>query len=341
MKLSAEQLTQKLSNSPLPALVLLSGDEYLLAHELSLEIIHSAKQQGFAPSSHTIQIESGNAGATAWQTVSNSIQTPSLLSPKTCYSIALKSSKIDPKAKEFLTQFAENSKNQAGHCIVILIMPKIDQATQKTKWFQKLSTAADWCPIFPIHPNQLPQWTVNRATKNYQLKITLEHAKIIAARTENNLYAADQALQKLVLLNQEVTTELLKDIVETSAQYDIFKLTDACLAGQKNRAARILTNLKQQGIEPILITWSLAREIRLQIQIHTAIQNNQAFKQACNKLRIWDSRQPLVQRFIQRSNLNQCQEYLAKLAKLDFILKGLAPGDVWHELEKISMAISS
>lgn len=340
MQRTLNQLEQQLGQQELPRLTILSGDEYLLTFEASQRITQTAKQHGFEPSISNIQIENGHAGAMAWEEVRHTIQTPSLFSPKSCFTITLKSAKLDPKAKELLISFAENNQHQTSHCMIILIMPKIDQATQKAKWFQQLVAAADWYPILPIAPNQLPQWILNRATQNYQLTMNSEHAKIIAARTENNLYAADQALQKLALLNQEITNELLKDVIETSAQYDIFKLTDACLAGQKNRASRILTTLKQQGVEPILITWSLARELRLQIQIHTAMQNNQAFKQTCNKLRIWDSRQPLIQQFIQRSNLSQCKNYLTQLAKLDFIIKGLAPGNAWHELEKISLAMA-
>ena len=339
MKLTPDHLEQRLAKKQLATLTILSGDEYLLAYETSQRIALIAQQQGFEQSSHTIQIENGSAGSSSWDSVRNTIQTPSLFSPKSCFTITLKSTKLDPKAKELLTTFAENTKNQSAHCMIILIMPKIDQATQKTKWFQKLVAAADWCPIYPMTPNQLPQWILARA-KNYQLTLNVEQAKIITARTENNLLAADQALQKLALLKQEITIELLKETIETSAQYDIFKLTDACLAGQSNRAARILNNLKQQGVEPILITWSLAREIRQQIQLHTAVQNNQALKQACTKLRIWDSRIPLVQRFIQRSNLSQCKNYLTQLAQLDFVIKGLKSGDTWHELQKISLAMA-
>ena len=43
----------------------------------------------------------------------------------------------------------------------------------------------------------------------------------------------------------------------------MFQLTDAALAGDAARAARILLSLEREGVGPPLVMWSLAREISL------------------------------------------------------------------------------
>ena len=47
-----------------------------------------------------------------------------------------------------------------------------------------------------------------------------------------------------------------------SSRFDVFKLADATLAGDTARSLRILAGVRTEGIEPVLVMWSLTRELR-------------------------------------------------------------------------------
>ena len=86
---------------------------------------------------------------------------------------------------------------------------------------------------------------------------------LIADRVEGNLLAAGQEIEKLRLLLGEgkVTAEDVNKAVANSSRYDVYKLTDAAIAGDAPRAVKILGGLKAEGVEPVIVMWALTREL--------------------------------------------------------------------------------
>ena len=76
--------------------------------------------------------------------------------------------------------------------------------------------------------------------------------------------AAQQELEKLKLTAPDGKADLatVQASLGDSARFDVFQLGDAALAGDVTRALRILAGLRSEGVEPVLVLWSLAREIR-------------------------------------------------------------------------------
>jgi DNA polymerase-3 subunit delta len=71
----------------------------------------------------------------------------------------------------------------------------------------------------------------------------------IADRVEGNLLAAHQEIQKLALLHEpgKLTYEQVHDAVLNVARYDVFKLSEAMLAGDPARLVRMLEGLKAKA----------------------------------------------------------------------------------------------
>ncbi len=91
----------------------------------------------------------------------------------------------------------------------------------------------------------------DRATR-HGLNLDMDAARL-GERTEGNLLAADQELQKLALLmppNARLTLESIASGVESSARYDVFTLTDACLRGERERVARIVGACAKRASKP-------------------------------------------------------------------------------------------
>ncbi|WP_176518450.1 DNA polymerase III subunit delta, partial [Pseudomonas faucium] len=87
----------------------------------------------------------------------------------------------------------------------------------------------------------------------------------MAARVEGNLLAAAQEIEKLKLLAEgsQITVETVQAAVADSARFDVFGLVDAILNGEATHALRMLEGLRGEGVEPPVILWALARELRL------------------------------------------------------------------------------
>ena len=85
--------------------------------------------------------------------------------------------------------------------------------------------------------------------------------ELLAERTEGNLLAAHQELEKLKLsrgAGRSPPTAILASVAD-SARFDVFQLGEAVLAGDTERALRMLAGLRGEGIEPTLVLWALTQ----------------------------------------------------------------------------------
>lgn len=82
-------------------------------------------------------------------------------------------------------------------------------------------------------------------------------------------------IEKLKLMAEggQITVETVQAAVADSARFDVFGLTDAVLNGEPAHALRMLEGLRGEGVEPPVILWALARELRLlaNISCNTAV----------------------------------------------------------------------
>ena len=128
-------------------------------------------------------------------------------------------------------------------------------------------------PIWPIGLRELPGWIAARL-RAAGLQPDRDAVALIADRVEGNLLAADQEIQKLSLLLGEgrVTAAEVNDAVANSSRYDVYKLTDAALAGDGRRSVKILGGLRAEGVEPVIVMWALTRELRTLATLDDAIR---------------------------------------------------------------------
>lgn len=322
MKLPQEKLNSLLEKN-ISGCYFCSGNDTFLINEMADKIIAAAKKNGFTEISH-LYVDS----SFSWEKLYETIHTPSLFSPKIALVMQLSNWKLDDKAKTLLT---ESSQIKSNDLLVIVKGPKIERAMSSAKWFLTMTDSGYWIDLPALYPSQVPDWLQQRAIR-YNLKLTREQAQYIAQRTENNLPAAAQALEKLQLLNLPITTALIEEAVEVSAEYDAFKLIDACLVGDAVRCYQIFYTLKNNGTEPLMMIGALARELRLLREILHAHTENIPLKTAAQRVGVWESRLPLIQTFMRTYTFTHCQQMLAELAHLDAIAKGAIQDNIWDKL---------
>jgi len=262
----------------------------------------------------------------------------SLFGDKTLLELRIPNDKINEAGKKTLLEYAENPpKNK----LLLIITKKLSGPTQNTKWYKTIEKSGIVVQAWPINYQQLPEWITQRL---HQQGITAEPSAIrfLAENTEGNLLAVKQAIEKIVLLydKKQLSLQEVVAAISDNSRYDIFSLVDAALGGDTKRTTRILNGLKEEGVEPILILWGLAREIRnlsiMTFQLHLG----ESLREVLYKNHVWEKRQPLVRLGLKRHNQKSLLKMLQLAAKIDRLIKGAAPGNVWDGLLSLSIKLS-
>ncbi|WKN22859.1 DNA polymerase III subunit delta [Azotobacter vinelandii] len=336
MKLSSAQLPRQLKDSLAPVYVV-SGDEPLLCQEACDAIRTAARAQGFSER----QVFNADAGFD-WNQLHEAGASLSLFAEKRLLELRIANGKPGDKGAaailEYLARPAEDN-------LLLIDLPKLDAATQKSKWAKALLDApqVQFVQVWPVDAQQLPQWIRQRLAQA-GLAASQEALELIAARVEGNLLAAAQEIEKLKLLaeNNQISADTVQAAVADSARFDVFGLLDAALAGQAAHALRMLEGLRGEGVETPVILWALARELRqlagLAQQYAQGVPLEKAFAQA--RPPIWEKRRPLLAKALQHHSATRWSQLLLDAQLIDAQIKGQAEGEPWNGLARLALAIA-
>ena len=151
-----------------------------------------------------------------------------------------------------------------------------------------------------------------------------ESAQFLAERTEGNLLAADQELEKLAIRfvgQSSVDFTTLEESVARSARYSHFLLVDACLAGNSGRALKILQSLRAEGYATPQLRWALQVALE-QLDRLQSVRGGSSGDRIWQELRIWRNKQRLYQLALKRLSTAQIERLLQSCATLDRLGKG-------------------
>ncbi len=329
MKVYSNQLVETLKQRSLRIFVV-SGDEPLLVQESCDLVRRGLKAQGFV-GRDLFYAEPGFD----WSGLLYSSNSMSLFAEKKLIEVRLPTGKPGDAGGKVLTELVSSLSEDNA---LLLVLPRADPSTQRTKWFKSVEAVAGFVQVWPIEAKELPKWLENRFRQS-GLKVTRDALRAMAQRTEGNLLASVQEIERLKLIvgEREVNVDDVNAGVADSARYDVFKLIDAGLAGDIKRCVRMTRGLKAEGIEPLFIVSMLVREIRSIESIKTAINQNRGAgqREAFKKARVWDKRVPLVTKCLDRHDSRSLQEMLLQLGSVDRTVKGLESGDPWRKLQDV------
>ena len=336
MKLNSAQLAKHLVN-PLSPVYIVSGDEPLLCQEAADTIRAAARQQGYDER----QVFSADSNF-EWGTLVQAGASMSLFAERRLLELRLPSGKPGDKGAAALIEYCARP---ADDTVLLITLPKLDGNQQKSKWGKALVDGGltQFVQIWPIDAHQLPQWIRQRLAQA-GLAAQPDAVELIAARVEGNLLAAAQEIEKLKLLadGDQITLDIVQAAVADSARYEVFGLVDAILNGEGAHTLRMLEGLKGEGVEPSIILWALARELRLlgslSAQYAQGVPMEKAFSQA--RPPVWEKRRPLVSKALQRHTTTRWAQMLGDAQVIDAQIKGQAQGSVWEGLARLSLAMA-
>ncbi len=331
MKINLEQLTNHLKKSP-ASIYIVSGDETLLVEEACELIRQTARQYDFSER-ELFQIESGFN----WGHLSEIINNYSLFSTKSLVELRIPNNKITDAGKKMLKDYGENPLPDK---ILLLVMNKLDKRALNTAWFKNIEKNSVHIPIWPIPPQQLPMWIKTRL-QALGLHADSSAIRFIAENVEGNLLAAKQEIEKLNLLfdKKNLTLDDIVSAMSNNSRYTIFDLVDCALSGNAKRTQRIFKTLKEEGIDPTLILWGLARETRGLLLMKEKLKTNSSIESILRSQFVFEKRKPLIRAALNRLNIQKLQKILKKSSQTDRMIKGISTGNVWDQLEQISISL--
>jgi DNA polymerase-3 subunit delta len=176
-----------------------------------------------------------------------------------------------------------------------------------------------------VDVDRLVTWLRGRCAR---LNLNLPDAalEIIADRTEGNLLAANQELEKLRLMvrDEKVTAEDVLTSVADSARFDVFQLGEAALAGDAARALRMLEGLRGEGVEPTLALWALNKAARDIWAASSPLSESRP--------RVWGRQAAALDRAVRRAPQLRFGRLAARASRADRMIKGRLNGSPWDEL---------
>ncbi len=343
MNLAPAQLSEHLKRG-LKSLYTLHGDEPLLVQEFADALRAAARAQGYTERTvHSV------AGAHFdWSEVLASGGSLSLFADKQIVEIRIPGGKPGKDGSAALQQIAERAQGDDS-TLTLVILPKLDGMTTKGAWFGALDSFGVTVKFDPIDRRNLPQWIAQRLQQQGQRVAGGEEGQrtlqFFADRVEGNLLAAHQEIQKLGLLYPAAEDAVLSfDQVENAvlnvARYDVFKLSEAVLAGQAVRVARMIDGLQAEGESEVLVHWALAEDIRNLKRVKDALNAGRPMPMALRENRVWGVKEKLFERVLPQISDGTLANLLQAAHKVDGIVKGLKqpdwPASGWQALHRLA-----
>ena len=336
MQLRADALDAHLGK-PLAALYVIASDEHLLALEAADKIRKAARVQGVTER-EVLQVDR----SFKWGELTAANQSQSLFGDRKLIELRIPTGKPGKDGGQALQNYAANPSPDN---VTLITLPKLDWATAKAAWVHSLQQSAVYIDIGLIERNQLPAWISTRLAAQRQ-SADKQGIDFIVERTEGNLLAAHQEIQKLGLLHPEgkLSFEHIHDAVLNVARYDVFKLNEAILAGDIARLIRMLEGLQGEGEALPLVLWAVTEEIRTLLKLKAGGDSGKSVGMLLKEYRIWGPRERLMEPALRRLSRATLEAALQQAAQVDKLIKGLRTkafaGDAWDAMQQLALTIA-
>lgn len=332
MKIHGNQLAQQLDKA-LPAAFWISGDEPLLSQEAADSVRACCQYQGFQER-EIWYVDN----AMAWDDLLLSANSLSLFAQRKLIELRFSSAKPGEKAIKALGHYLANPNPD---CLLLVTSPKLDAAAMRSKGFKQLEARMLLVQIWPVDIDKLPDWIAARL-RTQGFRVEREALQMLADRVQGNLLAAQQEIDKLVLLadGTSIDTASVMHAVADSARYDVFGLTEQMLKGDALAVQRMLAGLRAEGTDATVVLWAIAREVRMLLALQRAVARGQSIDAAMQQQRIFPKRQGLVKQACKRLDQTRLLRALRQAKEVDYAIKGLAKTSPWNGLSSLALLLA-
>lgn len=311
---------------------LVHGEEPLQAREALDAIRAAAREAGFDE-----RLVFAVDAQFDWSPVHGELESLSLFGSRRILELRLGNGRIGRDGGPNLKEAAARA---GGDTLLLASADALERDVQKSAWYRALEEQGVVVHAEPLSLEAMGPWLRRRA-QGLGLELSDEAAALIAERTEGNLLAAEQELEKLRLVHGPGSVgpaEALEAVLD-SARHDIFQLAAAALAGDARRTLRVLSHLRGEGAAEPLVLWVLAGSVRA---LNRLAAGSLGEAQALRAERLFDDQVRGAARSAgRRLERRVLAALLEQLSRADRAVKGRLPGaDGWLELEHLALALA-
>ncbi|WP_342511218.1 DNA polymerase III subunit delta [Sporosarcina sp. FSL K6-1522] len=212
--------------------------------------------------------------------------------------------------------------NPSPTAVVVFIAPyeKLDARKRITKTMREKATVIE---ANRLQGKDLTTWIQQEAGAN-GARIATEAADFLVEMTGDDLLTLSTEIAKMAtFLNGEgdITTAIIESLVPRTPEMDVFRLTDAYLAGRVADTVSIYHDLLRNGEEPIMLTSLIASQIRLMIHVGALRKKGYQQHQIAKTLGVHPYRVKLMMENRSLPSGERLLIVLDKLAEIDYKLK--------------------
>ncbi len=345
MQVRPEQLAAHLERELRPVYTVY-GAEPLLVQEACDAIRARARAEGCSERQvHTV------AGAHYdWSSLLGQASALSLFAERQLVEIRIPSGKPGKEGSDALQRYCEQAMAGGGRDVITLVqLPQLDGTQRKSAWLSALDRAGVTVQVWPVERRDLPQWIAARLARVGQRVVSGDEGQrtlaFFADRVEGNLLAAHQEVEKLALLypKGELSFTQVEQAVLNVARYDVARLSEAVLAGQAERALRMLEGLAAEGESAVFVHWTLAEDIRALKRARDALAAGQPLPMALREARVWGAKERVFERALAVIGEGSLAPLLAAAHTVDGLVKGLTdphwPSEPWPALRRLMLMV--
>lgn len=333
MRLRFNQLPAQLAQGLTPVYLICGEEPYQLGEAARL-VRRRGRVEGFDER----EVLDADAGFD-WGALAVAASNLSLFSTRRLIDLRLLTPKIGKEGSEAIRAYCARP---CADNLLLIVATALDRKELETQWAKAIEAGGTVVQVWPLKGPDLTHWIGERLNA-LGLRPESGVAELLAERSEGNLLAAIQEIEKLRLLRDPgplPLADLLGNLAD-SARFDLFALTDAALASDRARTQRVLQGLRAEATASTLVLWALARDIRMLAEATSARERRGGIAPVLARHRVPRMREQAIERALKRLSPKLLQDLLLQCAQADLAIKGLSPADPWHYISTIADTLAA
>lgn len=321
MKIPEDKLESFLTKNLLSIYTILGPESVRIEENLS-KIYRKSRKENFTLKDTYIMDKK-----TEWDFLASSSDTIDLFGSKKIIEIKLIGHGPGVKGAKALKEYCLKPDL---NILLIVTIEGLDRKSHSSAWIEELEKAGALIFINPLSLAALPAWIQEKGQIN-GISILKEARLLLAERTEGNLMATMQEINKLTLIYPKQTIDLQKmeKTISNLTKFSIFDFSNAFIAGKTKRAIRILESLKAEGTPETLVLWALSRELANLFKV----SQTGTTKGIRGPKHYLDA----LERSAEKIPRMRILEAFKKIAQIDSSIKGFVSKNAWLGIRELTL----
>lgn len=315
---------------------LIAGAEWVRLEECRDALRQAARQAGF---DQLLQVDT-SLKAFDWIEVAQLSVSPGLFASRRLLDLRLGSAKLSKPAQEILGELLERADPDLQ---LLVSLPEWSRQVEAEAWIKRFAQHGRVYSMWPLKPAEVSGWLASRAQRS-GVQLDKEAMELLVWRTDGNLLAATQELQKLALARPQArwTAAALDAHVTDSARFDVFRLVDEALYGNALQMRRVLRALCAEGEQPArLLPWVLRQlEVMVGLAHKLAETGASAARDWLRAERVFEPRAGRLVQAVSRHSAAVWEQLWMAMRDVDLAAKGHSEQPSWLALERLLLRIA-